>query len=307
MDIGVVMLVKNEALRVEGALAPILDQLAQVVVLDTGSTDGTQDLLRERLRIEPVPAQLDHHPLGGYGRLRNRGLAMLDTPWRLTLDADERLEPGGFRDLRSQQPPPNVGGIFLRWHNLMEDADAFDDYKCALFRRGVHQTGLIHENVQPSLRQRGLVGRCSDSVVLEHHPESRKDAWKRETYRRLLLMAMQSEPRIPRYPWFAGYAAIRDGELDQAATWLSRAANSQHPHYPVERINARIALTTVSAGRGDSGLTSRHHREALRLFQELDDDFEVQVNTWYRPWLELAADLIAEHRLDEIRLPRFAC
>lgn len=93
MDIGVVMLVKNEVQRLEGALAPILDQLAQVVVLDNGSTDGTQELLREKLGVEPIDAGRDAGAFFSKSALRNQGLAMLNTDWCLSLDADERLDP----------------------------------------------------------------------------------------------------------------------------------------------------------------------------------------------------------------------
>ena len=307
MDIGVVMLVKNEALRIEGALAPILDQFAQVIVLDTGSTDGTQDLLRERLRIEPMAAKLDHDQFGGYARLRNHGLAMLKTPWCLTLDADERLDPAGLRLLRKSRPAAGIGGIFLCWRNLVENADSFDDYKCILFRRGFNKVGLIHENVQPSLRRHGATAQWSDAVILEHHPEARKNAWKRETYRNLLLLAMKTEPTVPRYPWFAGYAALRENNLEEAEHWLSLAANSQHPHYPVERLNAQVALTAVSARCGNRAGTLTNHALAKKMFQDLRDDFEVRVNYWYEPWIDQAIDIIYSSELEQLSIPRFAC
>ena len=110
MDVGLVMLVKNEVKSVEAALAPILDQFAEVTVYDTGSTDGTQDLLRERLRIEPLPASLESAVCGNLASLRNRGFARLKTHWRMTLDADERLAPDGFKQLRKVRVPNEVGG-----------------------------------------------------------------------------------------------------------------------------------------------------------------------------------------------------
>ena len=296
------MLVKNEARRVEAALAPILDQLAEVVVFDTGSSDGTQDLLRERLQIEPIPAILDAERCGSHAELRNRGLSMLHSPWCMTLDADERLDPDGLKSLRKNAPADDVGGLFLRWHNLVEGGEAFDDYKCAIFRRGFRKVGLIHDNVQPSLRLGGTVAEWSDAVVLEHRPEARKNRWKRQTYRNRLLCAMQLEPGVPRYPWFAGYAAMREGRSSEAHRWLTRAAESRHPLFPVERLNARVALVALCAAGGDIAGAQRHLRLVHELRKQVVDDFEVRINRWLEPWLERAAA-----DLRDLRVPRFAC
>ncbi len=48
MRIGLCMIVKDEANRIAGALDGVIDLFDQVTVIDTGSTDGTLDILRER-------------------------------------------------------------------------------------------------------------------------------------------------------------------------------------------------------------------------------------------------------------------
>lgn len=307
MRIGLVMMVKDEVNRVEQALAPLLDQIERVIVFDTGSTDGTQDLLRERLRLEPLAGRLDPHRCGSHALLRNRGLAMLDTPWCMTLDADERVAPDGLRALRRSRIADGSGGIFLQWRNHLEDGTVFDDYKCVLFRRGLRKVGLIHDNVQPALRRAGLVGDWSDAAVLEHYPEARKNTWKRRIYHERLLCAMRREPDNPRYPWFAGYAALRNGDADKARGWLRLAADSGHPLYPVERLNARIILLAEAAARGDASAAQRELTLATARYRELADDFEIRINTWLGPWLVSAAEHLANGRLEAIVPPRFAC
>lgn len=301
------MLVKDEARRIEGALAPILDQLSQVIVLDTGSTDGTLDILRERLGVEPVRARLDDRKYGSFADLRNRGLAALATPWCLTLDADERLAPDGFRELRRHTPRADIGGVFLRWRNHTEHGEVFDDYKCAVFRRGFRKVGLIHENVQPSLRNAGAIAQWSDAVVLDHRPEARKDGIKQQMYRDRLRYAMQREPDNPRYPWFAGYVAMREARIDEARRLLRRAATTPHPGFPVERLNARVVLASLAAADGDERAVRRHCLLAGHLLQRVQHDFEVRANTWLGPWLRGALARLEAGRLDAVSPPRFAC
>ncbi|MEZ5586128.1 MAG: glycosyltransferase family 2 protein [Sedimenticolaceae bacterium] len=306
MDIGVVMLVKNEVQRLEGALAPILDQLAQIVVLDNGSTDGTQDLLRERLGIEPIDAGRDAGTFFSKSVLRNQGLGMLHTDWCLSLDADERLDPRGLDALRKNPPPDGVAGLFLCWRNFLEHGETFDDYKCAVFRRGVTMSHIEHENAQTAVRRAGEIVEWTDAVILEHHPEGCKDAWKRQFYRQRLAYAIQQEPDVPRYPWFAGYAAYHQQQYDEASVWLNRAAESTHPLYPVERLNSRVVLASMAARQQDFDVSRHHVGLARRLFHEVRDDFEVRINHWIQPWLEDAEEKLANGRADAISAPRFA-
>ena len=306
MDIGVVMLVKNEVQRLEGALAPILDQLAQVVVLDNGSTDGTQELLREKLGVEPIDAVRYAGAFFSKSALRNQGLAMLNTDWCLSLDADERLDPRGLHLLRQNPPPKGVAGLFLRWCNFLEHGETFDDYKCAVFRRGVTMSHIEHENAQTAVRRDGGIVEWSEAVVLEHRPEGCKDAWKRQFYRQRLAYAMEKEPDVPRYPWFAGYAAYHQGQLDEARGWLQRAADSTHPLYPVERLNARVVLTAMAARQDDFDSSRQHFDLACRLFETVRNDFEVRINRWVEPWIEETAAKLDARKLEDIQAPRFA-
>jgi glycosyltransferase involved in cell wall biosynthesis len=306
MDIGLVMLVKNEVHSVEAALAPILDQFAEVIVYDTGSTDGTQDLLRERLRIEPLPASLDLSACGNLASLRNQGFARLQTRWQMTLDADERLAPEGLRDLRRTSVPDSVGGLFLCWKNFLGNGTSFEDYKCPVFRKGLEHIGLVHDTVQPALRRAGLRADWSDAVVLEHFPDPARAAAKIRRYEERLRCAMQRDPQNPRYPWFYGYGLFRYRH-PQASKWLHKAARSGHPWFPVERLNAHIVLCAQAASRGELEQARQQLLLAEALFDRERSDFEVAVNRWMGPWLDETAFLLAEGRLNEIKLPRFGC
>lgn len=84
--VSAVLMVKNERDRLVDALDSVA-WAGDVVVADTGSTDGTQDLARGRgARVVEIPWE-------GFVRSRNRALAEARHDWVLALDADERVSP----------------------------------------------------------------------------------------------------------------------------------------------------------------------------------------------------------------------
>ena len=83
------LIVKDEAENLPGcleALAALDDLITQVVVYDTGSSDGTPELARAAgARVEPGGWD------GDFARARNAAVALTDATWVLIVDADERV------------------------------------------------------------------------------------------------------------------------------------------------------------------------------------------------------------------------
>ena len=52
------MVVKNEAHQLEACLRPVAGLFNEISVIDTGSTDGTCNVLRQRFDIEPLEVPL---------------------------------------------------------------------------------------------------------------------------------------------------------------------------------------------------------------------------------------------------------
>ncbi|MEY3572295.1 MAG: hypothetical protein RJA77_210 [Pseudomonadota bacterium] len=81
--LSVLMICKNEADRIEASLASVAQWADEIIVLDSGSTDGTADIARrytDKVWVTDWP---------GYGAQRNRALDLCSGEWVLSLDADE--------------------------------------------------------------------------------------------------------------------------------------------------------------------------------------------------------------------------
>jgi glycosyltransferase involved in cell wall biosynthesis len=304
MKLGLFMMVKNEANRIGHYLAKVLDLFEQVMVVDTGSTDGTPDLLRD-LGVDPAFDRLDPCRCYSHADVRNRGISKLDTPWILTLDADECIQREALEALVRKKPLESAG-VLSPWINWRSDGSSFEDYKCSVFRNGIAKRGLIHDNVQIDLRHKGLVATWNEQLVIDHFPEEEKMSDKRKSYIRRLACATRREPEWYRYHWFAGYTLFRHHNTDSARDLLSIAAKSHSTLFPVECLNAKMVLADLQSRHGDLDLVREILDSAIGFYRQVERDFEVQVNFRLAPWLDLALEASKSGHLEKIQAYEFA-
>jgi len=85
--VSATMIVKNEAARIERAVAAALLIADEVVVYDTGSTDDTVELARAM----GAAVRLGHWD-DDFGRARNEARAMMRGDWFVAIDADDTID-----------------------------------------------------------------------------------------------------------------------------------------------------------------------------------------------------------------------
>lgn len=82
-----------------------LDWAQRIVVIDSGSTDGTLEVLARDPRIEVV-----HRPFDSFAEQCNFGLTQIRTGWVLSMDADYELGDGFVAELEGLQPGQDQAG-----------------------------------------------------------------------------------------------------------------------------------------------------------------------------------------------------
>ena len=117
------MIVKNEAPVIARCLASVKPWIQHWTIVDTGSTDGTQDLVRQAMA--GVPGALHERPWRNFGHNRNEALqlARAHGDYLLFIDADEQLHmPEDF----AWPAEPGEAAMFLcelngwtYWRNAM--------------------------------------------------------------------------------------------------------------------------------------------------------------------------------------------
>ncbi len=134
------MIVKDEAHVIERCLSHVKPMIDHWVIVDTGSKDGTQELIR-RVMAE-IPGTLHERPWKNFGHNRSEAIALAEgeADYVLTIDADEILEwEDGFS-----------------WGSLSDDAYLIYKRRGArryrvmnLVRSGLgwHWEGAVHEHL----------------------------------------------------------------------------------------------------------------------------------------------------------------
>lgn len=146
--ISVIVIVKNEAHDIRDCLASVHGWVGEIVVLDSGSTDGTQAICRE------FGATVVETDWPGFGPQKQRALEAARGPWILSLDADERIPPA-LRDEILASVKANAADLFRlpRRSNYcgqwIRHSGWSPDYVTRLFRRDAahFSNDLVHERV----------------------------------------------------------------------------------------------------------------------------------------------------------------
>ena len=109
------LIVCNEADRLEASLRPLAGWVDQLIVLDSGSTDGSVEIAQ---KYADDVYQTDWP---GFGPQRNRALAYCKHDWVMTIDADEVMTEELKAEIDTVLSKPNLTANFIRlpWHTFL--------------------------------------------------------------------------------------------------------------------------------------------------------------------------------------------
>lgn len=87
------MIVKNESKVIRRCIDSVKDYIDYWVIVDTGSTDGTQELIKDIMSEYKIPGELHERPWVDFGHNRTESLkyAKDKADYRLIIDADDVL------------------------------------------------------------------------------------------------------------------------------------------------------------------------------------------------------------------------
>ncbi|MBK6650928.1 MAG: glycosyltransferase family 2 protein [Betaproteobacteria bacterium] len=157
MRLSVVIIAFNESANI-GACLDSVEFADERIVMDNGSTDGTQDIvLASGARL----AKTIDWP--GFGPQKNRVLALATGDWVLSLDADERVTPALQAEIEEAMRNADRAAYTLpRLSSFcgvpIRHGGWYPDRVLRLFPRGLGRFSddLVHEKILTDLQVRGL-------------------------------------------------------------------------------------------------------------------------------------------------------
>jgi len=219
MLLSAAIIVRDEAEHLDACLTSLQDLVDEMVVVDTGSVDGSVEVARRHGAIVGYEAWR-----GDFATPRNRSLDLANGEWILYIDADERLRPGGHLAARhviasaTDQVAfrirfvPRVGWTPYREYRLWRNDPA------------IRFQSRIHESIVPAIHavatRDGLGVSESDIVTLDHLGYEGDQRHKHARNEPILRAALEEHPeRIFYYDHLARiYDDLGDGE-QAVATW----------------------------------------------------------------------------------------
>ncbi|WP_440108119.1 glycosyltransferase [Acidovorax sp. BL-A-41-H1] len=210
------MIVRDEAPVIARCLASVQPWIDHWVVVDTGSTDGTQDLVRQCL--QGIPGELHERPWHNFAHNRNEALELARPlgDYMLFIDADEQLEaPPGFG-----WPSLTADGYTLTCHmNGWE----YQRNALAAAHVGWRWEGVLHEYL--TAQQHGPWQRLPGPVIRVSHDGAR--ARNPQTYLadiELLRQAVEDAPANARNVFYLAQSFRDAGLLQDSLRWYRHRA-----------------------------------------------------------------------------------
>ena len=202
------MIVKNEAHVIRRALDSVRPLITTWCILDTGSTDGTQDIIREYLK--DLPGELHEAPWKGFGASRTEAieLARERADYLLFIDADdELLLPKGFR------LPLLKADAYYVYHRLVDLG--FMRMDLVATRCPWRYVGVLHEYLESDQPRSSEI--LKGPVIQERREGARsQDPRKYERDAEVLERALLEEPENARYAFYLAQSRKDAGQLDAA-------------------------------------------------------------------------------------------
>lgn len=210
LPISLCMIARNEAKYIAACLASVKHLVAEMIVVDTGSTDETINI------ATAAGAKVFHFQwIDDFSAARNEALRHAGQPWILQLDADEELlAESAFWFRSAKKDKADAWQLEIRNLRRLGEPDVMSTHYLTRFFRNrpdIRYHFPIHENLL--LGPDGRVG-ISDAVILHkgYADEERKSS-KSERNFKLLKQSLAQDAANPFTHYYLAQQYYTQGDL----------------------------------------------------------------------------------------------
>lgn len=246
------MIVKNEEKVLPRLFRSVKDYIDYYVIVDTGSSDGTIDLIKREMAQYGIEGEVHEREWVNFGVNRQQALELAvqaaKTDWVLFIDADEelgvsdpkfyeKLEPGVGYDIEKH----HEGVRYAVPHLLNIKANRYE------WRGPVHNYIMTLEGPKKRPLRRDVwivyhLGEGAKSHGVTHEEKHLRDA-------RLLEKDLEENPDNPRSQFYLGQSYRDAGHLDKAYEAYQKRV--QMKGWEEERFVSQLEMGRIAVRRDD--------------------------------------------------------
>jgi len=210
------MIVKNESRIIERCIKSVYHLIDTWCIVDTGSTDGTQEIIKELLKDKP--GELLERPWVNFGHNRNEALRFAEKwgEWTLLTDADMVLVDEGF--------DKSTLDLSYCGYDIIQDnhGTRYNNFRILNSSRDWKCIGVTHEYYSPSkgLQKRDVIKSLWFNDISDGG--SKGDKFERDIA--LLEQGLKDEPENYRYMFYLAQSYRDSGQYEKAVEWYKTCA-----------------------------------------------------------------------------------
>ncbi|PGT81115.1 glycosyltransferase family 2 protein [Bacillus sp. AFS040349] len=249
MKISLAMIVKNEQRYIERCILSVNGYVDEIVVVDTGSTDNTLQILEKYKHVKVYQFQWTDD----FSKARNYSIEKASGDYILILDADEYIIEGTRAELESVVQDNLIGRIKInsrfRKDNEIQIASA---YISRFFPKNTRYEGEIHEQIISNLNRKKLKIKVGHDGYMDMNKGDRNIP--------LLIKALKKRPNDAYYLFQIGKELRIKKQYNEAYKFLIK---SYHFSDKQSLFYEELVIEIINSGKecGD-----------LKVLQVIDDN-----------------------------------
>lgn len=280
---------KNESQFVDKWLTS-MSEADYIVVLDTGSTDGTYEMLASDPRVHRVE-QKEITPWR-FDTARNESMKLIpeDANILMCTDLDEVLEPGWADIIRENwDPSVHIRGYYkYAWSHTPEGDPARVFYYDKLHNRNWYWKAPVHEFLTTDYHKEiednpnHILDLFNSGVYLHHYPDSSKS---RGSYLGLLKVRAEEDPTDYYGKYYLSHEYHYRGYYNESNAVLEDIVTNYKDKYTVQELAACYLFM------GDNYRNLGNWSDAIKSYQ-----IAIDIDPSYREPYLLAAEVLNERK-----------
>ncbi len=199
--LGLFVITRDQKENLKRYILPLVSFFDEVVIGDTGSKDGTKELLSNFKGVKLINIEWEN-----FSKARNKVLEHMESKWVMFLDSDEEMESKDVDRIKSIVSNEKTPSVYF----LVINDGGDKSYQLRIFwRKGAYFEGPVHEQlVFPKTWKKHFL-----DIEIKHYGYRNQKVLREKLLRNLKLLEPHNDPYLN---FHKGKILFKLGRLEEA-------------------------------------------------------------------------------------------